>query len=42
MYPGLDIKPDEIFVSDGSKCDIGKFFIALLNCFGLKNIEQAA
>jgi hypothetical protein len=23
MYPGLDIKPDEVFVSDGSKCDIG-------------------
>ena len=25
MYPGLDIKADEVFVSDGSKCDIGKW-----------------
>ena len=24
MYPGLNIKPDEVFVSDGSKCDIGE------------------
>lgn len=27
LYPGLDIKPDEVFVSDGSKCDIGRLNI---------------
>jgi LL-diaminopimelate aminotransferase len=31
---GADIQPDEIFVSDGSKCDTGN----ILEIFGLKNI----
>jgi LL-diaminopimelate aminotransferase len=24
MYPGCDLTPAEIFVSDGSKCDLGR------------------
>jgi LL-diaminopimelate aminotransferase len=31
MYPGLDIKADEVFVSDGSKCDIGNRKIIFLS-----------
>ena len=29
LYNGLNLKPSDIFVSDGSKCDIGRLQVML-------------
>jgi len=34
MYPGLEVSADEVFVSDGSKCDTGN----ILDIFGKGNV----